>query len=161
MAVPALSLFVLKEIAMFPTPTQFRFRALALLATGALLGTSAAMAADNGTAARAEAQYRQDRIACDRGQTAESHATCMREAGAALQENLRNHLVNAGPEQLQQNALVRCDPLPPDDRQACQARMQGQGEVSGSVAGGGLLREIVTDVPAAQDEVPQDTPQEK
>ncbi len=46
--------------------------------------------------------------------------------------------------------------------------MHGQGIVSGSVSGGGLLRETVTDVPAAQDESqgnlqtsPQAYPQEK
>jgi hypothetical protein len=35
-----------------------------------------------------------------------------------------------------------------DERLACQARMEGMGTTSGSVAGGGVLREIVIVKPA-------------
>jgi len=67
----------------------------------------------------------------------------MREAGAALDENRRGHLFTNDQAQLQANTTARCDALPAADRDACVARMQGQGQVSGSVAGGGLLRELV------------------
>jgi hypothetical protein len=72
----------------------------------------------------------------------------MREAGAALQESRRGDLSNAGRAQKQDNAQARCDALTGSDHEACEARMQGQGTVSGSVAGGGELREIVTPMPA-------------
>jgi hypothetical protein len=45
---------------------------------------------------------------------------------------------------LLRNALKRCEPLPEQDRKDCLARMQGQGTTSGSVAGGGIYRELVT-----------------
>lgn len=123
-----------------------------LLSVSALLSTAPAHA-DSGTPADARARYQQDRAACDRGQTAEDKATCLREAGAAFQESSRGHLIDAGASLYQQNALLRCTALPPSDREACRARMQGQGTVSGSVAGGGLLREYVEEVPAVQDNV--------
>jgi hypothetical protein len=130
---------------MFTSPTHFRFGIVALLAAGALIGGTGAFAADDGAA---QARYKQDVAACNRGQTAEDHATCMREAGAALQESRRGDLTNAGRTQKQENAQARCDALTGSDRDACVARMHGQGTVSGSVAGGGELREIVTPMPA-------------
>ena len=47
-------------------------------------------------------------------------------------------------EQLQRNTQLRCEPLTGDDRAACMARMRGEGTVSGGVAGGGILRELIT-----------------
>ena len=35
-------------------------------------------------------------------------------------------------------------PLPDEERQACEARIRGLGTTSGSVAGGGILRQLVT-----------------
>ena len=131
------------------TTRQLRLCALAAMAAGALFSASSAMAASGMTSA-AEAKYRQDRANCKAGQTAEDYATCMREAGAALDENRRGHLFTNDQAQLQANAMSRCDALKGADRDACVARMQGQGEVSGSVAGGGLLRELVQVVPADQ-----------
>ena len=65
-------------------------------------------------------------------------------------ENRRGHLFTEDQDRLQANAVARCAALPAADRDACVARMQGQGEVTGSVAGGGLLRELVQMVPADQ-----------
>ncbi|HMN21295.1 MAG TPA: hypothetical protein PKA16_07870 [Ottowia sp.] len=47
------------------------------------------------------------------------------------------------------NALKRCDNLPEFYKADCIARVKGQGEVSGSVIGGGLLKESVTTLPKA------------
>ena len=52
-------------------------------------------------------------------------------------------LDNAG-AQFQSNAAARCDVLSGEDKAACQARMMGYGSTSGSVAGGGVLREVET-----------------
>jgi hypothetical protein len=44
------------------------------------------------------------------------------------------------------NALARCQNLPDGYKQACEARVQGAGTRTGSVEGGGILRE--NEVPA-------------
>ena len=67
----------------------------------------------------------------------------MKEAKAVFDERAgSNPTVSA--EQLQRNAFLRCDALAGDERVACVARIRGEGTVSGSVAGGGILRELVT-----------------
>lgn len=116
--------------------------ALAIGAATALAATSA-LAADAGRRSDAEARYQQERAACNSGQSHQDQATCLREAGAALQEARRGRL-DDGQAAYQQNALVRCNALPPEERSACQARMQGQGTTRGSVAEGGIYRELVT-----------------
>lgn len=56
------------------------------------------------------------------------------------------------------NALKRCDPLPEPERQECMARMQGEGTTQGSVASGGILRELTTvEVPAPITPAPMKT----
>jgi hypothetical protein len=131
---------------MVSSSVKIRSGALALLAAGALLCSTGAFAAGDGDSA--QARYQRDVAACNRGQTAEDHATCMREAGAALQESRRGDLTNAPRSDKQANAQSRCSALTGSDYEACQARMRGEGTVSGSVSGGGLLRETVTEVPA-------------
>ena len=96
----------------------------------------------------AKARYEKDRAACLSGQTGQEMDACLREAGAALQE-ARNGKLGAGESQSYlRNALERCDPLPPADAKDCRDRIMGQGSVSGSIEGGGLLREKTTIVPA-------------
>lgn len=48
------------------------------------------------------------------------------------------------PESLARNAIKRCEPLPEPDRSDCVARIQGKGTTSGSVARGGIYRELIT-----------------
>jgi hypothetical protein len=55
------------------------------------------------------------------------------------------------------NVSLRCDALSGDDNRDCLARMAGEGTVSGSVAGGGIYRELVvfeTMTPAVMPVVP-------
>ena len=40
--------------------------------------------------------------------------------------------------------MARCEPLAGEDKAACEARVMGYGSTSGSVAGGGVLREVET-----------------
>jgi len=89
--------------------------------------------------------YQRDRAACINGQTAQDRTTCLREAGAALQEARRGRL-DDGQAQFEQNRLLRCDSQPAQDRPDCVRRMNGEGSTSGSVEGGGILRELVTPV---------------
>ena len=124
---------------------QSRFAVLSALAAGMLMCAATAMAA--GESAEAQAKYKSDVANCNAGNTQQDRATCLKEAGAALQESRRGDLTNAPRSQKQANATQRCDALSGSDRSACEARMRGEGSVSGSVAGGGVLREIVTPDP--------------
>ncbi|MET0542083.1 MAG: hypothetical protein ABWZ88_10035 [Variovorax sp.] len=79
-------------------------------------------------------------------------AACLREAGAARQEAGRNGLTSAGPSGNATNSMARCDLQPAADRADCEARLRGAPgsttTTSGSVMGGGVIRETVTPVPA-------------
>ncbi|MPS28669.1 MAG: hypothetical protein E2576_15450 [Alcaligenaceae bacterium] len=119
---------------------------LAAVALGAVLFTSAQAASGADTA------YRDDMARCNSGRSGEDAATCRREAGAALQEARRGDLRGASDATYERNRIQRCNALPEADRAACVARMDGRGTVSGSVEGGGLLREyqeVVTPAPAS------------
>jgi len=118
---------------------------VALCAVGVFLGATAAAAADSGRLSSAQRVYQQDRAACMSGQTNQDRATCLREAGAALQEARRGGLDDRQAE-YERNRLLRCDSQPAEDRQDCVRRMSGEGTTSGSAAGGGIIRELVTPV---------------
>ena len=71
------------------------------------------------------------------------------EAQAVQQEIRQGKLKeNATPEQREANKYARCDYLQGEDKEFCIRRMNGEGTVSGSVEGGGLLRELRVQVPA-------------
>jgi hypothetical protein len=123
--------------------TSFTRLALAACAGLALQGAWA----QGGSPADARAQYQRDRAACMAGQTAEDRTTCLREAGAAYVESRRGGLTDPSPRQARQDALARCNAFQTEqDRRECVARMTS-GEVSGSVEGGGILREKTFTVP--------------
>jgi hypothetical protein len=91
-----------------------------------------------------DAQYQRDRSACEGRQDPSSREACLREAGAVRQEALRGKVGGSTtPSDWLRNALVRCqahqDAL---DRSLCERQMKGEGQVQGSVEGGGVLREI-------------------
>ena len=88
-------------------------------------------------------RYEADRQVCLSGKSNQTFDSCMKEAKAALKEPA-SAIPTVSAEQLRRNAMLRCDALTGDQRTACVGRIQGEGTVSGSVAGGGVLREIVT-----------------
>ena len=116
---------------------------VALISGAALLAGSNAIAADSGRQAGTVAQERQN---CLDGNTNQDRATCLREAGAAKQESQRGSLRDSG--DYGSNASKRCDTLPADQKADCERRSMGEGSVSGSVGSGGVVRELVTPVPA-------------
>lgn len=122
------------------TSTLIRSLALAPLM---VLSVSASMAADKTAQQTARARFQQDSAVCNSGRSNQDRATCMQEARAALAASQGGRLPAAEPN-LARNATQRCAPLPPEDRQDCIARMQGQGTTSGSAASGGIYRELVT-----------------
>ena len=108
----------------------------------------AGMAAAAGSApSEAQARYQQDRAACLSGQSNQDRATCLREAGAALQAAKRARLGD-GSASYEQNRLRRCAPLPAGEREDCVRRMHGEGTVKGSAEEGGTFTELRTTVPA-------------
>jgi hypothetical protein len=104
-----------------------------------------------GSAFTAQAQDRNERLrrfevdrqACLSGKSSQTFDSCMKEARAEFAEPPGSS-PPVSSEQLQRNAQMRCEHLTGEYRTACLARMRGEGTVSGSVAGGGILRELVT-----------------
>lgn len=115
----------------------------AAAAVALLLSTTAFAASE---LAQAQERYRQERKACMTGQSNQDRATCLKEAGAALQEAKRGALSAGGSARLQANREARCAKLPATDREECIARMR-EGSTSGTAREGGVLRELVTPVP--------------
>lgn len=129
-----------------PAPDQARSRkSLVSFGITALLAVTAATAqvATGTTGIDASGSYQQEVNACMSGKTQQDRDTCLREARNAQAEKKRGRLDNAG-ARFEANAQARCDVLTGEDKAACQARIMGYGNTSGSVAGGGLLREVET-----------------
>lgn len=59
-------------------------------------------------------------------------------------------LTSVTPEQARQNELQRCANLPAFYKVDCESRVNGKGEASGSVVGGGVIRESVTTMPKTE-----------
>ncbi|HEY8974490.1 MAG TPA: hypothetical protein VIN75_09750 [Burkholderiaceae bacterium] len=107
-----------------------------------------AISANAATPSPAEQRYQQDRSNCMAGKTAESRKTCLTEAAAALQAARRHSLTTPTPEQIAANERKRCEAQSGDDRKDCLKRAAGvDTTVSGSVAGGGDIKETVTVIP--------------
>lgn len=125
---------------------------LALALAAAALPTTAA-ALGNSSLKQAQERYRTERATCMNGQSHQSLQTCLREAEAAHAQALRADLDDGAVDYVR-NANRRCDRLPLELHQACTARMAGAGTVSGSVAAGGIYRELVTVDPVKADKPP-------
>lgn len=101
----------------------------------------------------ASGEYRRELQACRSGASNQPMASCLEEVRNAHASRRRGQLALPG-EDYKANALARCLPLSGEDRAACEARVMGFGNTSGSVAGGGLLRWVETVVlPPSKSEV--------
>ena len=120
-----------------PRPAQGFVMLLALL-----LG-SGALAAGKGDSPDPKLRYQRERAACSGIRDFDTRANCLSEASTRAAVNKPTPAEEQA-DVLMRNALKRCEPLPPAMRSDCVARMQGQGTTSGSVAGGGIYRELVT-----------------
>ena len=107
------------------------------------VGAATAQVATGATGIDASGSYQQEVQACMSGQTQQDRATCLEEARNAQADKRRGVLDTDG--NLEANAMARCTVHPAgEDRAACEARVMGMGNVEGSVAGGGLIREVET-----------------
>lgn len=127
----------------------------AALALSTALLPMPASATDKAGLAGIQGRYRAERAVCMDGRSNQSLQTCLREADAAHMQALKGGL-DDGAVDYARNASRRCDRLPLDQRQACIARMQGAGTVSGDAASGGIYRELVTAEPGKTDKPPVD-----
>jgi len=115
------------------------FGIAALLAVGA----ATAQVASGTTGIDASGSYQQEVQACLTGKTQQDQATCLLEARNANADKRRGVLSTEG--SLEANAMSRCNVFKAgEEKAACEARVMGMGSISGSVAGGGLLREVET-----------------
>ena len=128
-----------------------------VLALGCALISTSALAAKNTGEADARARYLQERAVCMSGKSNQDRATCLQEAGAAFNQARREGFADSSAQNIA-NQRKRCEALAGDDRQACIARMQGQGTTSGSAAAGGIYRELVTPVVPAPAPTPEPAP---
>ena len=129
--------------------SMMSFGAAALLALGAATAQVAIAQSDASFPGAASidnsGSYQSEVQACNSGNTQQDQATCLREARNAAAEKRRGRL-EVG--QNDANVTARCSVhAASDDRAACEARMMGAGSVEGSVAGGGLIREVETEIP--------------
>ena len=126
------------------------FGAIALLAVGA---ATAQVAVSGTTGIDATGSYQSEVNACMSGQTQQDRDTCLKEARNAQADKRRGVLDTQG--SLDANAMARCDAFTNgEDKAACQARTLGMGSAQGSVAGGGLIKEVETVVlPSGQSSV--------
>lgn len=109
------------------------------------------------TAAEAQQRYQADVERCRSGQTSQDERTCLREAGAALQEARRNQLVRGTPS-FDDNQRARCDQLTGTQREDCISLMTDPNAVvHGSIEGGGIIRETTITIPAEPGYAPSST----
>lgn len=120
------------------------------LALAAVFAGSAAQAAV-GAQDTARQRYLQERAACLDGRSHQDRATCLREATNAYDEarRPRSDPASTTPDRatLERNAVQRCALVAPADREDCRRLALGEGTRSGSVEGGGVIKEIVTVIP--------------
>jgi hypothetical protein len=115
----------------------------ACVAASLLLGSLVAFAADKPAPLSTQARLQHDRAVCARIRDQGARDECLSEA-STLYAGTQPSNPTENPEQLMRNALRRCEPLREPDRHDCVLRMQGQGTTTGSVAAGGIYRELVT-----------------
>ncbi|AOG24345.1 hypothetical protein [Acidovorax sp. RAC01] len=116
------------------------------LAAAAFLAPFAAVA-QTADASTAQQRFAQERQKCMTHNTQDSQATCLREAGASLDASRKGQLTSAaGSEAATQRCAVFKDAA---EQAECVRRVQSA-PASGSVPGGGVLRESTTTVTVPQ-----------
>jgi hypothetical protein len=119
------------------------FGVATLLAVGAFTAQVATAAGAGDTGIDATGSYQSEVQACMSGQTQQDRDTCLKEARNARADKQRGVLDTQGP--VAANAMGRCEVFQGgEDRAACEARVMGMGNADGSVAGGGVIREVET-----------------
>ena len=116
--------------------------AFALVTIGAVR-TASAQIASGTTGIDATGNAQSELAACLSGNTQQSRQTCITEVRNANAAKRAGKVDNSG-GRFKQNALARCDVFKDEEQIACQARIAGYGDAAGSVAGGGVIRQVET-----------------
>ena len=114
-----------------------------LLAITASAQIASAQIASGTTGIDATGNASSELAACNNGTTQQARETCMTEVRNANAEKRAGKLDNSG-GQFGANAAQRCNALAGEEKIACEARVQGIGTTQGSVAEGGVIREVET-----------------
>jgi hypothetical protein len=95
------------------------------------------------------ALYKQESAICRSTGFDGDVADCLKEARNSLAD-IKSGKMSAplSASEYEKNAMLRCDVHRGVDKSACLARMRGEGRAEGSVASGGMLREMVVTIPA-------------
>lgn len=129
---------------MTPSPIRIPRACLAAAALALSLPLWAQGASASGKAS-IEANYQRDRSACAAIAVPADRSNCLRDAGAARAQALRIGQRAPSNEELTRNAVKRCQEQPSSEQRViCERMARGEGNVSGSVQGGGVIRELVT-----------------
>jgi hypothetical protein len=131
-------------------PAHFRLAALLAIAavTAMTAETAFAQIAAGTTGIDNTGNAQSEMATCNNGKTQQARDTCMTEVRNANGEKRAGKLGANG--DFSANAMKRCDVFKDaDDQAACKARVTGENKAQGGVAGGGVLRETQTVVPAA------------
>ena len=119
-----------------------------LTALLAMTAATAQIAPLDTTGLDASGNARSEMAACNSGKTQQDRAACLREVRNANAEKRAGKLGNS--TNYTANAMRRCEVFKnTEDTAACRARVEAQATLDGSVAGGGVLRQSETVVPAA------------
>lgn len=94
----------------------------------------------------AQVRYQREQARCMSLRVHGERANCLSEASTAYTA-AQPAEPDADPGRYARNAVERCKPLPDADRTDCLSRMRGQGTTRGSVAEGGIYRELITREP--------------
>lgn len=132
---------------------QFRSVAAVMLFTVGTIGLASAQIASGTTGIDATGNAQSELAACNSGRTQQDRETCMTEVKNANAAKRAGKVDNSG-GQYKANAMARCDVFKGEEQIACQSRIIGYGDSKGSVAGGGVIRQVETVVvPADADKV--------
>jgi hypothetical protein len=109
-------------------------------------GMNSAMAAKPAPVSGIQMKYESERAVCMADKTGPDRALCLQDAEVARGAALRGQLTNPEDVNYRRNALERCRVFKGEEAKECRERILGAGgaTVSGSVDGGGVLRELVT-----------------
>jgi hypothetical protein len=133
----------------FPSTLRWRIHATAaalaalFFAASGAMTPAAAQIASGTTGIDTTGSAISEMVACNSGKSQQSRQTCITEVKNANAAKRAGKLDNSG-SQFKKNALARCDVLKGEDQIACQARVVGYGDAAGSVAGGGVIRQVET-----------------
>lgn len=116
--------------------------AFVLLTVGTITAASAQIASGT-TGIDATGNAQSEAAACISGKTQQDRQTCMTEVRNANNAKRAGKVDNSG-GRFKQNAMSRCDVFQGEEQIACQARVVGYGDTAGSVAGGGVIRQVET-----------------